>query len=278
MTCKKVITFGLAIMIISSSSIFATDYGGYAGAFMQLSVNPRAAGMGNAFTAVSDDISGVFFNPGAVAQQQLSVGGAYRDMSLDRSLQQIAVLFPVRGEAAIAFSAEMARMTGIMGRDAMGNETEELDNLDGVISLTFSRRFSHYITLGGDIRYYHKKLETTSAYSVGFDFGGMVHLDREHLSLDGPIDLLRFGAVVRNIAAKYPWNTGDYWERGTDITEKVPISDRAGASVLFMNSRALFSMEGEKDENKSVKFHGGGEYYIVQQFALRAGVSAGEPT
>ncbi len=273
----------VSLMMAVGSTVFAADYGGYAGAFMQLSVHPRATGMGNAFTAVSDDISGVFFNPGAVAQvQRISVGGAYRDLSLGRSLQQVAVLFPVRGEAAIAFSGEMASMSGIMGRDERGVQTGELDNLDAVLAITFSRRFSRYLTLGGDIRYYHKKLESTSSYSAGFDIGGMLHLDREVLSLDGPIDLLRFGAVVRNIAAKYPWNTGDYWaeqgELGTDVTDDVPISVRAGASVLFLKSRALLSVEGEKDEQKSVKLHAGGEFYIVPQLALRGGFSAGEPT
>jgi len=53
----------------------------------------------------------VFFNPGAAAQvQRVTVGGAYRDLSYQRSLQQLAVLFPVRGEAAIGISAEMASM------------------------------------------------------------------------------------------------------------------------------------------------------------------------
>ena len=273
---------GLTALALSAP-VFGEDYGGYAGAFMQLSVHPRAAGMGNAFTAVSDDISGIFFNPGAVAQlQRISVGGAYRDLSQGRSLQQVAVLFPVRGEAAIGFSGEMASMSGVMGRDDRGVATGELDNMDAVIAITFSRRFSKFMTLGGDVRYYYKKLESTSAYSAGFDLGGMIHLDREMISLDGPIDLVRFGAVVRNLAAKFPWNTGDYWatkgELGTDVTDEVPLSVRAGASVLFLKTRALISLEGQKDEHQNVKMHAGGEFYIVPQFALRGGISGGEPT
>jgi hypothetical protein len=281
---KKILLLitGLALLLTVAPAS-ADDYGGYAGAFMQLSVHPRATGMGNAFTAVSDDISGVFFNPGAVAQlQRVSFGGAYRGMSHDRSLQQVAVLFPVRGEAAIGFSGEMASMSGIMGRDERGLATTELDNLDAVLAITFSRRFSNYITLGGDVRYYYKKLETTSSYSAGFDLGGMVHIDKEHLKFDGPIDLLRFGAVVRNLGAKYPWNTGDYWtahgELGSDVTDKVPVQVRTGASVLFLNSRALVSLEGVKDEHKNAKLHAGAEFFFVPQCALRGGISAGEPT
>ncbi len=273
----------LASLLLAATAAAGDDYGGYGGAFLQMSVTPRAVGMGNAYTAVSDDIAGIFFNPGAVAQlQRLTIGGAYRDMSLQRSLQQFAVLFPVRGEAAIAFSGEMASTGGVIGRDERGVDTGELDNLDGVIAIAFSRRFSRYLTLGGDIRYYYQKLESVSAYSAGFDVGGMIHLDRESiLPLDGPIDLVRFGAVVRNLAAKYPWNTGEYWsqrgELGTDVTDKVPFVVKAGASVLLLKERLLLAVDGEKHEEFSPKLYAGGEFKIVPQLALRAGVAAGEP-
>ncbi len=273
----------LILAVVTVVPAAAEDFGGYAGAFLQMSVSPRAVGMGNAYTAVSDDIAGVFFNPGAVAQlQRLSFGGAYRDMSLGRTMQQIAVLFPVRGEAAIAITGEMASTSGVMGRDERGTPTGELDNLDGVVSIAFSRRFSRFITLGGDIRYYHQKLESASAYSAGFDFGALVHLKRESaLPFDGPIDLLRFGVVVRNISAKYPWNTGDYWaergELGTDVTDKVPLVVKAGASVLFLKERLLLAIDGEKSEHKDAKLYAGGEFKLVPQVKLRAGMAAGEP-
>ncbi|MCK4857866.1 MAG: hypothetical protein KAT58_07865, partial [candidate division Zixibacteria bacterium] len=214
------------LLLCFVSTAAATEYGGYAGAYLQLSVNARATGMGNAFTAVSDDVTGLFFNPGAAAQlQRFCFGGAYRDLSFDRSLQQLAVIFPVRGEAAIGISAEFASMSGIEGRTALGDSTGTLDNLDAVMSITFSRRFSHLLSLGGNARYYYKKLESTSAYSVGFDVGALLHLAKRSYWADNvpqlarksglpkefPADLLRFGIAVKNVSAKYPWNTGDYW-------------------------------------------------------------------
>ena len=72
--------------------------------------------------------------------------------------------------------------------------------------------FHDIFSVGGDVRYYYKKLETTTANSAGFDVGGMLHLEPEAgLPSGSPIDLLRLAVVVRNIAAKYPWSTGDYW-------------------------------------------------------------------
>lgn len=282
MMIKKFIFSTLVVALITTTAVAADD-GGYAGSFLQMSVSPRAVGMGNAYTAVSDDIAGVFFNPGAVAQvQRITFGGAYRDMSLGRTMQQIAVLFPVRGEAALAITGEMASTSGVTGRDERGTVTEELDNLDGVVSIAFSRRFSRFLTLGGDVRYYYQKLSSATAYSAGFDVGGLIHLDRETvLPVDGPIDLVRFGAVVRNISAKYPWNTGDYWaergELGTDVTDKVPLVVKVGASVLFLKERFLLAVDGEKHEKQSAKLYAGGEVKIVPQVKLRAGIAAGEP-
>jgi hypothetical protein len=258
--------------------------GGFAGPFLQYSVTPRASGMGNAYTAVSDDISAVFFNPGAVAQlQKLTIGGAYRDLSLQRSLQQLAVSFPVRSEAVIALSAEMASMGDIMGRNSRGEPTGNLDNIDAMFGVTFSRRFSKYFTAGGDVRYYYKKLVNTKANSAGFDFGSMIHLTRKGgLPRDGKIDLVRFAFVVRNIGAKYPWNTGDYWSKegllGTSVTESVPLAVKVGTSVLFLNSKLLLAVDGEKDEHKKLTGYAGVEYKLVEEVALRAGLSQGKPT
>jgi hypothetical protein len=280
----KILSLIIAATMSFASVSFGDDIGGYAGPYLQYSVTPRATGMGNAYTAVSDDIAAVFFNPGAVAQlQKLTVGGAYRDLSLQRSLQQLAVSFPVRGEAAIALSAEMASMGDIIGRNTRGEPTGTLDNVDAVFGVTFSRRFSRFLTAGGDVRYYYKKLVNTKANSAGFDFGTMIHLTRKGgLPIDGKLDLVRFAVVVRNIGAKYPWNTGDYWSQegqlGTSVTEKIPVAVKLGASVLLLNSKLLLAVDGEKDEKKAIKGYAGVEYKIVEEVALRTGLSQGKPT
>ncbi len=272
-----------ALLLGLFATAFADENGGYAGAYLQLSMNPRATGMGNAYTAVSDDIAAVFFNPGAAAQvQRLTVGGAYRDLTYQRSLQQLAILFPVRGEAAIGLSAEMASMGDIMGRTSRGEPTGTLDNTDAVFSVIFSRRFSRFLTLGGDIRYYYKKLESTAANSAGFDCGAMLHLRRDDgLPAGIPVDLFRLAVVVRNIAAKFPWSTGDYWSSygfyGTAQTDKIPVLVKVGTSVLFLKSRLLLAVDGEVDEKRGARVYFGGEFKLVEQAALRAGLSHGKP-
>lgn len=273
-----------AALTLAAVTAYADEDGGYAGAFLQISANPRATGMGNAYTSVSDDIASVFFNPGAVAQvQRVTIGGAYRALTHDRSLQQLAILFPSRGEASIGVSAEIASMGDILGRTSGGEPTETLDNMDAVFSVIFSRRFSRYISLGGDVRYYYKKLESTTANSAGFDFGGLLHLRPEAgLPATSPFDLVRLGFVMRNLAAKYPWSTGDYWGKygyyGTAHSDRVPFVAKAGVSVLFLESKLLLAADGEVDEKRGARGYFGGEYRLVEQAALRAGLSRGKPT
>ncbi len=278
------LTWAVALVMMVASTATAIDYGGYAGAYLQLSVQPRATGMGNAYTAVADDASGLFFNPAAASQiKRFTFGGAYRVLSMDRSLQQLAVIFPVRGEAAIGFSAELASMSGIEGRDRVGNPTGELSNLDAVFSVTFARRFSKLISIGGNARYYHKKLETTTAYSAGFDIGGMLYLSKDDILPEGvPLDLLRIALVIQDITAKYPWKTGDYWQEqgllGSDVTDNVPATVVAGASGLLLDSQLLLAVDGEMTQHKSVKINTGLEYRPVNYAAFRTGLAEGRPT
>ena len=155
--------------------------------------------------------------------------------------------------------------------------------MDAVFSVVFARRFSSYFSIGGDIRYYYKKLVTTKANSAGFDAGAMVHLAQDSgLAPSIPINLLRFGLVVRNISAKYPWQTGDYWgpngQLGTDVTEKVPIIVKAGVSALTLKSKLLLAVDVQERQKEGVSIFTGGEYWLVDAFALRTGLAQGKPT
>jgi hypothetical protein len=272
-----------AVMLLMTMPVLAEEYGGYAGAYLQLSVHPRATGLGSAYTAVADDAGGMFFNPAAIAQsQRFSFGGAYRVLSLDRSLQQLSVIFPVRGEAAIAFSAELASMGDIQGRTSLGTPTGELDNLDGVFSITFTRQFSHYVSLGGSARYFYKKLATESAYSIGFDVGALVHLKKGRVfPEESLIDLVRIGVAVRSISAKYPWNTGGYWgergQLGADVTDEIPLTIVGGVSALGVNESVLLALDVEKTEFNTLKLYTGIEVKPLEYAAFRTGLSQGRP-
>lgn len=276
---KRLLSYLVVFLLVSALPLQAEDYGGYAGAFLQLSVQPRAAAMGNAYTAVADDATGLFFNPAAATQiKRFTFGGAYRDMSLDRSLQQFAVVFPARNEAAIGLSVELAGMSGIMGRTSAGVPTEELSNTDLVASVTFARKFTDYFALGGNARYFHKKLTDYTTYSVGFDVGALLTFDEMMLAgKAGPVQLLRIGAVVRNISAHYPWRI-DSEGLGRDADDKVPLAVVLGVSALGLDRKLLLAADVEKTEYRSIKLNLGSELKVFEHAALRAGLAEGRPT
>ena len=68
---KKIVILMIALtLIILPASMFAKPFGKtgtVALQFLKLGVDARAIGMGEAYTAVTDDISSVFWNPAGLA-------------------------------------------------------------------------------------------------------------------------------------------------------------------------------------------------------------------
>ena len=63
----------LAFLFVNNL-ILAQGDGGQAGAFLRYGIGARAMGMGGAFVAVSDDASGLYWNPaGLVGAQRLEI-------------------------------------------------------------------------------------------------------------------------------------------------------------------------------------------------------------
>ena len=60
---KIVIYIGLVILCLPIITLAEKGKGGYPGAYMELTVEPRPAAMGGAYIAVSDDAAGQLFNP-----------------------------------------------------------------------------------------------------------------------------------------------------------------------------------------------------------------------
>ena len=57
----------------------------------------------------------------------------------------------------------------------------------------------------------------------------------------------------------------------------MPITAKAGASVLLLDRRLLLAADGEWDEQRSVGLYAGIEYKVVSMLALRGGMAKGEP-
>ena len=272
----------LALMLISTAVTAEEGDGGYAASFLQVPIGARPTAMGGAYRAVSDDGSGVLFNPAGLANLPKKLfGSSYRAMKLDRKLGYITVLFPARNQAAIGVHWLYAGSGSVAMRDVNGRKIgEDFSQNNHAFSVLFAKRFESYVSVGAKLNYYLSTFPEVSANSIGVDIGFMLYVDqlidrekREEL----PVKDIQLGLTVKNMGFKYPWNSEQFNQvyssdtRGYEQDDKVPIEVGLGASARFINKKLLVAVDVLKNEEQAAEFHSGAEYFLKPEFALRAG-------
>lgn len=266
---RKTILAALVIIFTASLSnqvLAETNGGGLAGAFMQVSWSARAAAMGGAFVGVADDAEGGLINPaGSIQLEKRHVTASYRQMELDRKLSFVSYLQGIKGDAGIGLSWINVGVSDIEERDANGELTGEIRYYENLIALTFGKKFARQFLLGINVKYDHSNLANVSANGLGFDFG----------FLWGEKEPGRVGFTVQNVGLTHNWSSGDYWKSrgftGSRTKDKFPVTVKAGGSYKFYQNKLLLALDVEKRESQDLVFHAGGEGWVNQYLALRAG-------
>src|SRR5438067_1224172 len=98
--------FGLALLLLTATarSANAKSSGTSSAQFLKLGAGARAAGMGDAFVAVADDVTAAYWNPAGLAQIRQTEVEAMQNTSLvDTQYQYLGAAVPLR-DSAIGFS------------------------------------------------------------------------------------------------------------------------------------------------------------------------------
>ena len=281
----------VATTICLTGTIRAEDGdGGYAGAFLQVPVGARPTAMGGAYLGISDDGAGVLYNPAGIAVIRKPVfATSYRAMKLDRQLGYVTVLFPAKGYSTVGVHWLYAGVGDVEGRDSDGALTGNVLSMNNhVFSLLFAKRFVPLFSAGLKASYQHSQFAEMTAYCVSFDLGLMFYLDqlvnRERRDLM-PVQDIRAGLVIKHMEAKYIWNNEDYLLRytegnqfGVEQEDKVPTVIGLGGSARFFERKLLVAADMRKNAEQDLAFHGGLEYTLIPEAALRGGYSDGRFT
>jgi hypothetical protein len=280
----------LILILLSAVRLIAAEGdAGYAGAFFQIPIGARPTAMGGAYLAISNDGAAPLFNPaGVVTLKNKLFATSYRTMHLDRSLGYLTFLLPTREQSVLGINWHYFNAGKITLRNSDGREIgEDISFNNHDISLLFAKRFEEYLSVGMRAGYIYSKFAEMSTFSIGIDLGAMVYLssffDRDRRE-DMFIQDLQVGLTVKNMAAKYRWNTEKYNQKygGSGLSveqeDRIPIEVGLGVSSRFLKRKLLVATDLIKNEKQNVFFHGGAEYFITPEFALRGGYSDGRLT
>ncbi len=283
---RKILILSICgLLLLTVSPTRAEDGGGgYAAAFLQVPIGARPAAMGGAYISIADDGAAPFYNPAGLSGLKKTLfASSYRAMGLDRKLGYVEGIFPAKGDAAIGVNWLYAGSGSVEARNSDGDKLGyDLSQHNHDFSVFFAKRFENILSAGFKASYLHTKFSELTSYCVAVDVGAMFYFsqlfDREMRDLMWVQDI-QGGLVIRNLGAKYHWSNEKYYLAhstsilGSTQDDQVPVEVGVGGSARFLNRRLTVTSDLVKTRYLPVKFHGGAEYFVASNFAIRTGLS-----
>jgi len=267
---KKFI-FGITLSLIGVFSLgtplFATNGAGLPGAFLRNPVGARANGMGSAFTAIAQDPSACWWNPGGLAfvdRFQLSV--MYSMMSMDRLHNFAGISLTSENSGTLGIHLLQFGVADIDGRDANGVHTGYFDDNEMAVGLSYGVKIGSYLGIGATGKYLMQSLSDYEAKGYSIDAGFLLNVRDEFY----------IGFIAKNIISSLQWNSE------SNLNEALPKIYRAGIGIRPLALPLLLTLDAlkyEREKDKKVTLFGGCEVWIVPDIlALRGGLANGDLT
>jgi len=277
----------ILLILITSSNLFSSELGGFAGGFLRYGLDARSESMGRSGVADGSDGFSFFYNPANIAfVTESEVMTNYRFLSMDRNFIYVGYLTPLnkniglKKEAVLAVGVLYAGVTDIDGRDNDGNHFGTFSFNENMFHISFSMKPKEYLSFGVTSKILYSRFpeldgndETVSSLGIGIDVG-LVYNTPFHKNL--------FLAVaVKDLKAKYSWNSNKVWSKGTDKNDYFPTQYEFGASwrTPFNENFLLNASTTLTSENTSL-YHFGVEFSERfendREMAFRLGTNSGQ--
>ena len=279
----------ILILAFSKCLLLADDEGlaEGAGAYLSMGVGARPLGMGNAFVAVADGSSSLYWNPAGLSRirrhQTMFMSGS---LGVDRFYNYLDYVYPLiwgddEDEGTFASSWSFGdedqgpsygsvalgwinfSVKNIEGRDDYGRPTGNFEDKENTFIVGFGKQFGEKFSCGTSFKYHIQKLEREKATGFGFDLGTMYN----------PSPAWSFGLCLQNIMGSLKWSLD-----GGSAKDDILLNIRFGSAYRALKDKLLLALDVEKTLEQNIRFYFGSEYQVLKNISIRAGSSNFNPT
>ncbi|MCP4545879.1 MAG: UPF0164 family protein [bacterium] len=267
---KRVVLLAIVMLTIfatvAQGEIFE-KVGTFGAQFLKIGPSARAAGMGNSFTAVANDASATYWNPGGLVDTpNTALILNHVEWPADIKLDYVSYVFRTPFlPGTIGLTARALTMDPQVERTIyLPNGTgRDFDCGDMSFGFTYSQFFTDRFSTGLTLNFIHMGLADKSVNTSSFDFGLIYRIG---------IRGMRLGMVVQNVGGEV-----DFDSRAA----KMPMLFKVGLAVdafqfgpHYMMSVIEFSHPSDNAERANL----GIEYSFNSFMFLRSGYNAGYDT
>ena len=253
------------LVLISSSVLFGQNefkrLGKSGFSFLKISPSARAAGMGDAFTAVADDVTAIFFNPaGLININSFNFSFNHTNWIVNSKLTSAAIGFPlgsrgVLGLSAIQFAVDEFEETTIFEPEGTGRMIHAGDL---ALAMAYAIRLTDGLSFGLKGQYLEENIDSDKAKGFAFDFSTFYKSDFRNLTV--AMVMKNFGPEAKYLSKKF----------------KLPLYFNINTAMNVIGEKGnpihlLASVESAFATDYRDRYHIGTELWIADLVALRGG-------
>jgi len=232
--------------------------------FIQMGISARSAGLGGAFTSITNDHTTVFFNPGALSSVEKStVSATFMQHVLDIGSGQAIYTLPFEKN-----SSERFAVSAIYTSYGAFDRTDEFGTITGTFSAnniafmgSYSNELDSTLSYGCNAKFLYASLDDLSSTAIALDAGVLYRL---------PASRTNIGFSILNIGTKLSTFTG--------FTDRLPVDVRLGINHRLRGLPLLlnFTFHHLADDadaffDRVGNFGIGGEFILSKIVNLRLG-------
>ncbi|MFH1824355.1 MAG: PorV/PorQ family protein [Candidatus Firestonebacteria bacterium] len=246
MQLQKAAVIFLICLNVTFAFMDKDDAGTVAAQFLKLGVGARATGMGNAYGGVSDDSTGIYWNPAGLNQikaQTMNFTHAFWFEDIFYDWASVALSTDM---GKIGFGIEYLSYGNIIETDDTGWEIGDFKPMDLAVIVSYANVIED-IMFGLNVKYISMRIKE-SATAIGMDFGIMksILMDSDKINSDK----INIGLVVQNIGTNVQFISDKY---------SLPLNIKLGLAC-YIESNWIFSVDFNIPVDNAVNFGVGAEY------------------
>lgn len=260
---RYTVPLAAALLILTTAFVLAGEPGSSGFTFLRLGNGARAGGMGEAFTAVADDATSIYWNPaGMAAVEEVELNLTHNEWLMGIRFEQATVVNEMWGGAAgLSFTGLYYGSLDRYGEYPSLTPDGTFSPYDLAVSLGYARDIIPNVALGAAFKIIYSKIDFESATGYAFDLG---------LSHKSKIEGLTLAAAMLNLGPQTSFVEEKFYP---------PFQLRLGGAYNIrkeaLRGGLILAADVVFPNDNDAKLHFGLEYAYQRLLMLRFGYKSG---
>lgn len=251
----------LYILIISAlffpSLAWAKSKGTVACSFLKLGAGARPVALGGAYSAVSNKIDSILYNPAGISSLEgINFTFMYNQGFMDTKYGFLTSCLNIENVGTLGISLSYYNVDKIKRINDFIWNNEYFEASDTMVTVTYGRSINKRLHLGSNLKIISSKIDNESGRAFAFDAG---------LISEVIPDRLHIGICIQNLG-----NEITYYEE----SDSLPLNLRMGTSLSLLDNKIIILGEVGKYRYDKFGFRLGSEYILEDIILIRVGYSS----